>query len=262
MEKGTWFSMRKYFAGMASAVLAVGAFAVASASGETARAGNMVLTFGGNVAPKKLPKKRFAPITLRLNGHIRTVDGSHPPAARRIVLEFDRNGTLFTNGLPVCKPNQLEARTTKAALRACRKALVGRGQTKAEIEFAGQAPFTASGPLLIFNGPRKGRQPSIVMHVYAAVPAPTAFVVRAKVTNAKSRRFGKRVEIRVPTITGGAGSLTDFTSKVYRAWTHKGKKRSYLIARCSNGRFVARGELRFSDGTTLARNVVRSCRAR
>ena len=65
--------MQRYLAGVAVALLAVAVFAV-SATGETVRAGNLVLTVGGNVSPKKLPKKRMAPITLRLNGHIRTVD--------------------------------------------------------------------------------------------------------------------------------------------------------------------------------------------
>ncbi|HEX6228100.1 MAG TPA: hypothetical protein VFZ41_01405 [Solirubrobacterales bacterium] len=246
---------------MTIAALAVAAFAV-SATAETVRAGNMVLTVGGNVSPKKLPRKRMAPITLRLNGHIRTVDGSHPPAARRMLLEFDRNGTIFSRGLPVCRPGQLEARTTRAAQRVCGKARVGGGQTKAQIQFAGQAPFTATGPLLIFNGPRKGRQPSLVMHVYAAVPAPTAFVIRGIVSNSNKRRFGKRVLIRVPTITGGAGSLTDFNAKIHRTWRFKGKKRSYLIARCRGGRFVARGDISFADGTRLVRNVVRPCRPR
>jgi len=254
--------MRRLIAGTACALLATATFAVTSASGEKVRVGRMVLTVGGNVSPKKLPKKRFAPITLRLQGHIRTVDGSHPPAARRIVLEFDRNGTLYSRGLPICKPGKLEARRTKAALKACKKALVGRGQTKAEVEFPGQAPFTATGPLLIFNGPKQGGQPSIVMHVYAAVPTPTAFVVRGKVRNSKRRRFGKKIVIRVPTIAGGSGSLTDFNSKIYRRYGYRGKKRSYLLARCRTGRFFARGDLSFRDGTRLVRNVVRPCKRR
>jgi len=253
--------MQKYLAGVAVALLAVAVFAV-SATGETVRAGNLVLTVGGNVSPKKLPKKRMAPITLRLDGHIRTVDGGHPPAARRMLLEFDRNGTIFSRGLPACRPGQLEARTTRSALRACRRAKVGGGQTKAEVEFAGQAPFTAAGPLLIFNGPRKGRQPSLVLHVYASVPAPTAFVIPVRITNSGKRQFGKRLLIRVPTITGGAGSLTDFNAKIQRTFRHKGKKRSYLIARCRGGRFVARGDVSFTDGTRLARNLTRPCRPR
>jgi hypothetical protein len=253
--------MQKQLAALIAGLLATATFAV-SAAGETVRAGNMVLTVGGNVSPKKLPRKRFAPIELRLDGHIRTADGSHPPAARRIVLEFDRNGTIFNRGLPTCRAGQLQSRTTRAALRVCRKALVGRGQTKAEIEFSGQAPFTAAGPLLIFNGPHRGRQPSIVMHVYASVPAPTAFVIPVRITNSGKRRFGKRLLIRVPTITGGAGSLTDFNAKIERHWRHRGKRRSYLLARCRNGRLAARSDVSFADGTRLARTVVRSCRPR
>lgn len=72
------------FAALLLASLA--AVGLASAAQPTVvRAGNLVLRLNGDVAPKTLPKKRMAPIALRISGNIANADGSHPPAAKLVV---------------------------------------------------------------------------------------------------------------------------------------------------------------------------------
>jgi hypothetical protein len=63
-------------------------------------------------------------------------------------------------------------------------------------------------------------------------------------------------------IAGGSGSVTNFSLKIGKTFTYKGKKQSYLEAKCSNGHFLAQATAVFSDGTKLTGDVVRTCKAK
>jgi hypothetical protein len=193
---------------------------------------------------------------------IGTVDGSHPPAARTATIDFDRNGTINSRGLPSCRAGKLQARTTAAARAACRNAIVGSGTTKVEVEFAEQAPFTASGPLVLFNGGVRGGKTTMFIHAYVSVPAPTAIVTTVVVKRRRDGRFGTRAVARIPSIAGGSGSVTSFSLKIRRSFSHRGKRRSYLTARCATGRFFARADVAFRGGPRVRGTVVRPCTRR
>ena len=49
--------------------------AAAMASGNLIQEGNLRLAFNGRIAPKKLPRKVAAPVTMQVSGAIRTADG-------------------------------------------------------------------------------------------------------------------------------------------------------------------------------------------
>lgn len=235
----------------------------AVAVGETITVGNKELTVDGGVTPKKLPKKKMAPVNLNVEGHIKTTDGTTPPVTKKLVIDFDKNGKIDNKGLPVCKPQKLVNRNTKKAKKACKNALVGQGETRAIVDFPDQAPFDARGPLLAFNGPNKGKKKTIIFHVFAHVPAPTAFVVPGKISKGKGK-FGTRVTIKVPTIAGGSGTLVDFQAKIGRKYKVKKKKKkqkkSYLVARCANKRFLANTQVFWADGAKADIGIVRKCK--
>ncbi|MBW8018037.1 MAG: hypothetical protein FVQ82_17855 [Planctomycetes bacterium] len=244
-----------------SAAFAVAVAAVAVAAKPTViRAGNLVLKINGGFSPKALSKKKLTPIKVRVNGSIATVDGSHPPVTKTVIAEFDKNTAVHAKGLPVCKRGQLEARDTKAAKAACKKAIVGKGKVKVEVEFPEQKPFTAEGPLVLFNGGVKGKTTLLLIHAYVAVPAPTALVTPVKITRVKKGRFGIHTESPIPTVAGGSGSLISFSLTVNRKFMYKGKKQSYTLAKCPDGRIFARGNFSFKDGSRLIGTVIRPCR--
>lgn len=232
--------------------------AISSASGQTVQAGNLIITIDGGVTPKKLPKKTPAPITLQVSGSIKSNDGTHLAALKTLALEFDKNGSINTKGLPTCTVGKLQSTLTAQAKQACGDALVGTGKVSAEIAFPDQAPFDASGPLLIFNGAPKGGKPVLIFHVYAHVPAPTTFVTTGVISKA-SGKYGTSTLIQIPTIVGGQGSLTSFEAKINKTWNYKGKKESLLLAKCPTGTLYAHGEFTFADGTTASGDVVRPC---
>jgi hypothetical protein len=241
-----------------AALAALTALAVAAAAGDTVRAGDLIVTIDGSVSPTKLPKGAPAPITLKVSGSIKTADGSHVPALKTLALQFDRHGHIYTKGLPTCNPAKLQSTLTAQAKAACGPALVGTGRVSAEIAFPEQAPFNASGPLLIFNGAPKGGDPVLIFHVHANVPAPTTFVTAGVISPAHGK-YGTSTLIAIPTIVGGQGSLTSFEATIHKAWTYQGQRQSLLLASCPTGSLFAHGEFDFADGTKIAGNVARPC---
>lgn len=246
-----------------SLALAVVTAGVAVAAKPTVtRVGNVIVKANGDVTPKALPKKRMAPVTLRLSGQIGTNDGTQPPALRKVIIDFDKHGAVNARGLEVCKPGRLQARNTRAAKKACKGTIVGTGRTKVKVALAEQQPFTTSGPLVLFNGGVRGKKTTMYVHAYVNVPAPTAIVTKVVVRKIKKGRYGTRAIATIPRIAGGAGSVIYFNLKVKRKFRFKGKTRSYLTARCANRRFYAHAKSFFADGTRASGTVVRGCRQR
>lgn len=246
-----------------SIVLAVvGALAlagVAAAKPVTITFGNLVLKFDSSITPEALSKTEFTPISFKISTDISTKDGKHPPAAKEFEADIDKNGALDTKGFAVCKSGELEARTTAQAKAACGDALIGEGSATAEVEFPEQAPFDAKGPLLVFNGGTQGGKTLILVHVYANVPAPTAFITKVLVTKEHKGKYGLHIASKIPVVAGGAGSLTSFEIKNHKLFTYKGKQHSYFLAKCPTGKLFGQGEATFSDGSKLKGSVVVPC---
>jgi hypothetical protein len=255
-----------------SAALALGGAAIAVASSTTVRAGNLILTFGSSVSPKKLPKKRLAPIALRIFGKGRTSDGSHPSALRQVVVDIDKNGVVNAKGLPTCGRGQLEARDTKAAKRICRTSIVGNGKVDVEIAFPEQRPIIVHSPLTLFNGGTRGRKTTLFIHSFITVPVPAAIVTTVTVKRIRKGRFGNHAVARIPVVAGGSGSVLKFNFKIKRIFKYRGRKQSYLRARCRGGSFRAKvlralfkNEARVpgvAPTTVLKSSLVVPCRAR
>ena len=226
------------------------------------RAGNLVLRLNGGVTPKRLPKAKLAPITLNASGGIGTADGTHPPATKGVTIDFDKHGTINAKGLPTCKPGKLQSRSTVAAKKACPRAIVGKGSTTVEVKFPEQKPFTASGPLVLFNGGVQGGVTKMYIHAYVSVPAPTAIVTVVKVKKIHKGPYGTRAIATIPKIAGGSGSLIRFNFSIHRTFKFHGKRQSYLLARCANGRFRAHAVTQMSDGTRISGSILRHCKVR
>ncbi len=241
------------------AVAAIAFAGISTARPVVVSLGNLVLKFDSSVSPKALPKHELAPITFKLSANISTKDGKHPPAAKSFTGNLDKNGALDTKGLPVCKSGQLEARPTSQAEAACKKSLIGKGTASAEVEFAEQAPFTATGPLRVFNGGTKGNKTLVLVHVYANVPAPTAFITKVFVIKKRKGKFGYHLESKIPVVAGGSGSLTNFSITNKKMFNYKGKKHSYFLAKCPTGSLFGEGEVSFSNGDRLKGSVVVPC---
>jgi hypothetical protein len=242
------------------ALVALSAAAIASAEKPTiVKAGNLELTLNGGFSPKALSKTTQTPISLNVSGKIATLDGTHPPALESFTVETDKNGAVNAKGLPSCTAGALQSRDTKSAEKACPTSIVGKGKTKVEVAFPEQTPFTAEGPLVLFNGGVQGNTTTLFVHAYVNVPAPTAIVTTVKITKIHNGRYGLKSVGTIPKIAGGSGSVLSFELTVNRKFTYKGKQVSYLTAKCPDGHLDATGTAKFKGGTTIHGSIVRKC---
>ncbi|HEY2335589.1 MAG TPA: hypothetical protein VGH58_11365 [Solirubrobacterales bacterium] len=218
--------------------------------------GNLKLTLNGGFTPKALPKKgKPAPITLNVSGKIQTVDGTHIPALKEVVVETDKNGSIDVKGLPTCTSGKLQATDTPAAEKACPKAIIGSGITNVEVEFPEQKPFIAKSKLLAFNGGVSGGKTTIFIHAYLSSPVSAAVVTTVKISKVHNGRFGTKSIATIPKIAGGYGSVKEFALTFDRGY----KNTPYLFANCPDGHLNAKATSIFADGTRLTGSFVRPC---
>jgi hypothetical protein len=251
---------------LAGVVVVLGLLVVvgtASAFKVHVRAGDLVLDAEGGFAPKALPKYKDAPITTHGGGKLSTISGELPPILDTFVLEFDRHGHVDTTGLPVCTKGKLIATTVAAARRACGEAIVGTGFGSAVVKFPEQGPIKVGSPITLFNGPKKGGNDTIIAHAHLDYPGPTTFIVPIVIEKIHKGVYGYRVLVKIPKIAGGYGHPISGSAKVGQKWTFKGKKHSYINARCETGHFLVRGEFSFKEvDDVLKANFFLPCKVR
>jgi hypothetical protein len=252
-----------------SALLVLGVAAVAFAKFDRFIAGNLVLEADGGVTPKALPKSKPAPVTVHVSGKISTTDHTHPSAFREANIEFDKNGAINTTGLPACQGGRLAATTTTAAKKACGNAVVGSGKGVIEIAFPEQNPIDVNAPITVFNGGTKGGKTTLFIHTYITVPVPAAVVTTVTIKKIHAGRYGLGTISKIPVIAGGSGSVLSFDINFGKKYSYKGKKVSYLTAKCPDGHFNAdvksaifKNEAKIPGVvpvTTLKGTVIRPC---
>jgi hypothetical protein len=223
-------------------------------------AGDLIIEGRGGFRPETLPRNHDAPILIYGGGKLSTKSGEVPPILETLTFEFDRHGSVDTTGLEVCTAGQLQATTVPAARKACPNAIVGEGVGSAIVTFPEQRPIPVSSPITLFNGPKVRGFDTVLAHAYTTVPIATTFIVPVVIEKIHKGVYGYRVEAKIPKIAGGYGHPISGNITVQRKWTFKGKKHSYVNARCENGRLQARGEFSFKDGTFLKGTFFRPCK--
>ena len=167
-----------------------------------------------------------------------------------------------TFGLPTCTERKLEATTVPQARKACPGAIVGKGYGHAVVAFPESKPINVDSPITLFNGPKKGGNPTVIAHAYTTYPAPVALLVPVVIEKIHKGVYGYRTKAKIPRIAGGAGIPISGHLTIGRKWTYKGKKHSYVNARCETGHLQARVEATFKDKTFLSGVFIRACQVR
>jgi len=250
--------MRKYvMLTMAlGALIAVSLAGIATAGNTpvTVKQGNLEFTFNGGFSPTTLPKNKLAPISLQASGSIKTLDGTHPPALKEVIVETDKNGTINTKGIPVCTSGKLQARDTKAAEKVCGKSIIGTGQTTVEVQFPEQRPVLVNSKLLVINGGTSGGKTTLFIHAYFSAPVTGAIVTTVKVQKIHNGRYGLKSVASIPKIANGAGSVKSFNLTI--------NKKGVLMAKCPDGKLQAHATSIFADGTKASAGIVRTCKGK
>lgn len=232
-----------------------------AANAALVRVGNLVLTADGGFTPHSLPRNSYVPISFKGRADLKAVDGSIPAPLQQLVIDFDRDGRLSTGGLPVCQPASLQEATPEEARSRCPNAIVGTGNASAMIAQESQPPVVASSLLTLFNGPRLGGKPTVVLHARTTEPAVQNFVITIPIEKRRGL-FRYRATIDVPPIAAGRGSLIHLDAAIGKRYLSGGKERSYVSARCGDGIFRTHGRFTFADGTIIDGSVEKPCTVR
>lgn len=249
--------------------VAVAAFLLVAslASAELVERGNLFVKFAGGIAPTKLPRHENAPITVRVDGTVRTLSGERPPALRFITIAINRGGKVETRGLPRCERSQIESASSAQALATCGAALVGEGRYLAGVTFPEQEAFPLQGRVLAFNA-RVDGQRAILAHVYGGNPFPNARIFVFHIRKSGGT-FGTVLTAALPASLNRFGYLKRIVLDLHRDYVYRGRKHSYLSASCGAPQgatigifpFVRVG-MTFSDGRKLASTLIRTCTVR
>lgn len=255
--------MRRLVAIPASIAL-VAIVLVAGSRAETVQSENLRVSFGADFAPRTLPRQKPAPVSVEIHGRIATTDGSHPPPLRWLEVALNRNGRLFSRGLPVCTPPLLQSTGTATARERCRPSLVGHGSFRAEVALG--RPIPVAGKILAFHG-RNGGQQALLLHFFAGVPVRLTLVVPLRIGHRREGEFGTVLRARIPRLGGDLGSITEIDLTIGRRYSFGGKRRSYLSAACGAPPGLreavfpfARGTFRFQAHREIRETLLRTCR--
>jgi hypothetical protein len=253
--------MHKRFTLIASlaALVAIAIPASAALAGEsvTGPDGN-TQSIEASVAPSSLYKKTASPTALNVEVKTGKSDGGVPSPAVHDVIDFDQNLALATKGLPTCSATQLQNTTTEAAELACGKAKIGSGSATTLLPLS--VLYTEPTKVTAFNGAPQGGKPVVLLHAYGTSPIQTTLVLVGTVSSYGKEGYGPRLDVTIPPIAGGAGVITDFKVKIQKSWTYKGKKMSFVNAKCpASKKLKYRGAFTYADGTTINADTTQSC---
>ncbi|HVY77559.1 MAG TPA: hypothetical protein VG898_03535 [Solirubrobacterales bacterium] len=243
-----------------TAIVTSGAIAGPTGSAVTSPDGN-AQAVGAVLKPKKLYKKQWTPAALEVTTALSnsTRAGGVPVPTTRVVIDFDKNTKVFSKGYPTCEASKLQSVSTEVARRECKKAIIGTGNAEALLPVGSQV-FNVKQEVTAFNGVPQGGKPVILLHSYGTTPIQTALVLTGVVTNYNKEGYGPRLDVEVPLIAGGAGALIYFNVTVDKKYSYKGKKVSYIQAKCpASKKLKARSVFTFLDNQTSNPIFTASC---
>lgn len=201
--------------------------------------GSEELGFDGSVSPTSLPRQRPAPIALTLSGVL--PDGSaSSPSLSWMVIEFDRQGLIDTEGLPACGLKQLEGASWEVAKRSCRKSIVGSGSAKVDAAIPGQITESGAPALLtIFFGGARNGVTTLYLQGALAGPIPTTVVAKEKIRPIDNGPYGYEAVTKIPPIEHESVRLLSFKLRIHRSFKLEAAKHSFVSVRCRTGTVAA-----------------------
>lgn len=228
--------------------------------------GDVVVAFGGGIAPRALPRTELAPVAVKIDSTFKSSEGADPPPQlQTISIAINRNGKIFDRGLPTCRVRRIQPATIAAARKLCRKAIVGSGRVGVRVHLANQAPFTFKGPLLVFHAKRAGGHRRLIAQVYGLKP-PSAFVLNFKIVK-EPKELGTVIKTALPKAADKWAYVTHFEMRLRRTYTYNGRRHSFISARCAAppgfpGAVYqfAKAKFGFASGEQVTPSLIRDCK--
>jgi hypothetical protein len=225
---------RKFLIGTAATLaLSVGISGVAHAAGTlNGQTVDAVVNSG------KQDKKKPGPITTFTINVDTQYTGTTAPfdnKANNTKVDFPRDWSFFTNGIPQCNPATISTLDTAAAQNACRGSIVGSGKANLAGAVAGVTAVVTA-----FNGtPAPGGEPVIILHSRTSAPLNSTASLIGTLRNGPGGPYGKTLDVVVPALGGGAFVITHFETTIPKKLVKKANKKKkkaakyFVAAKCS-----------------------------
>jgi hypothetical protein len=233
-------------------VLALAAAIVSVSVASIASAVPNIQLITGTFTPKKLPKKKRAPIKLFTD-----VSATNPGNPNQIPnpttlakVDYDKDGAFYQKGFPTCDPTQFTAATTTAqAKTTCDDSQIGTGGSQIAVPTGPSTPpLNVTAVVTAFNGANK----TVVLHTYNSLSGAQTLVGKIGPAEKGSPPagagpgYGITLTVPVPPLAGGTAVITQFDATVKKIYTYRGKKRSLFSSRCGPGKKL-NVQARFTD---------------
>ena len=214
------------FALAAAGVVAVAAVAIAAPTS----------TFTFKMTPTNPPKTAYKNGSLFTNISTKyTNPGNNKPggAVDRTQIYLDKNWKVNPNAASKCAASQLQNKTMKAAMAACKTALVGSGTATA----TANGLFTIHGCVLLFNGKPQSGLPTLQVFTRVQASNPSSISCASPATNNQGNATVLLTGVLRPA-TAPYGKVLDvnhitqsasFPLEVFRTTIKHG---SYIAAKC------------------------------
>jgi hypothetical protein len=203
------------------------------------------LTYASQPAPIPVAAEGRIPVSLRLASSIAMDDGSHPPAARELRFEFDRQFRLALGGVPTCPSGvRSQSRTGKDP---CPEARIAFGRSRWEVAFPEREPIQVEGRTVAYKIDSR----KLAFHVFLSAPVTADVVTTAELSRTpKGNLYDQVVTVSVPKVAGGYGSLADLRLRF--------RKGLFSLA-CPQRRFQSKLTSSFVDGTRVSVATLTTC---
>ncbi len=231
---------------------------VSTGQAEVSQKQGIRVSVNAALAPKRLPRKGSAPVTVSVKGEIKAQSTTTLPQLQQLTIAINSAGHLDVKGIPHCRIGHINPSTNREALEACRSSLIGEGSFSANVVLPEQSPFPSKGKLLAFNG-TIGRQPAVFAHIYGTKPVPTSYVFAFRISQKKGT-YGTILETSFPRATGEWGYVTGIELNLGKRFLSAGcpapkgfNKVSFPLMKTS---------FAFSGGLNLENTLAGSCEAK
>lgn len=234
------------------------------AQAELNRVGDLIVSFQGEISPKKLPRTEPRPVRVRVAGAVKTTQGMKLPQLRTIRVAINRSGHVYDKGLPTCRIQRIQPATEAVAKKLCGGAIVGSGHVTLVVRLPAQNDYVSRNNLIAFNGPTREGKKTILAQIYSKDP-PGAIVLDFTIEKARGT-YGNVIETTLPDYAESWAYLTQFEMTLGRDYRYRGKRRSFVSASCAAPAGLpgavfpfARATYEFSDGKSVTTAINRTC---
>lgn len=209
--------------------------------------------------PARLSKTVPTPAVLHLSGEFSTSDGSHPPALEKLEVAADRDLGIDVRGLPSCR--WLRVPDLPPIYETCKDAVVGRGAVGFQVDLLEEREVAANARATVYNGGASHGVITLYLVTRINVPVPAAVVIPIEIKDVHEGPFRTEIEVSVPKIAGGTGSITRFKLRLARRIADRGRIASLVSMTCSGGRVDLHARATFRDGLTVSEDFSHPCTA-